>query len=72
MTVAARAGGHVNTRRRLGNVDDVLDILPIAKSSVYDLAREGRLPGVVKVGRRLLFDLQVLDLWIERGGGTAT
>ena len=55
--------------RRLGTVDDVLEILPLPKSSLYDLARYGRMPGVVRVGRRLLFDLDVLHEWIDAGGG---
>ena len=57
-------------RRRLGTVDDVMDVLPLPKSSLYDLARYGRMPGVVRVGRRLLFDLDVLDDWIGKGGGS--
>ena len=57
-------------RRRLGTIDDVLEVLPLPKSSLYDLARYGRMPGVVRVGRRLLFDLDVLDDWIDEGGGS--
>jgi excisionase family DNA binding protein len=47
----------------------VLAVLPLPKSSLYDLARYGRMPGVVRVGRRLLFDLDTLDDWIAAGGG---
>ena len=57
--------------RRLGTIDDVLEVLPLPKSSVYELARYGRMPGVVRVGRRLLFDLDVLAEWIDSGGGCA-
>ena len=60
---------HRPPRRRLGTIDDVLEVLPLPKSSLYDLARYGRIPGVVRVGRRLLFDLDVLDDWIDEGGG---
>lgn len=56
--------------RRLGTIDDVLEVLPLPKSSVYELARYGRMPGVVRVGRRLLFDLDALAEWIDAGGGT--
>lgn len=70
MTVSsAPIPDHRPQRRRLGTVDDVLAVLPLPKSSLYDLARYGRMPGVVRVGRRLLFDLDVLDTWIGEGGG---
>ena len=70
MTLAAPSSlDQPRQRRRLGTVGDVLEVLPIPKSSLYDLARYGRMPGVVRVGRRLLFDLDVLDEWIDAGGG---
>jgi len=69
MTVAGLPTSSERTRRRLGTVDDVLAVLPLPKSSLYDLARYGRMPGVVRVGRRLLFDLDTLDDWIATGGG---
>ena len=55
-------------RRRLATADEVLAIVPIASSSLYELVRQRRLPGVVRVGRRLLFDLDVLEEWISNGG----
>ena len=55
-------------RRRLGTIDDVREVLPLPKNSLYDLARYGRLPGVVRVGRRLLFDLDIINDWIDAGG----
>jgi len=70
MSVAANRSVDLPRRRRLlGTVDDVLDLLPLPKSSLYDLARYGRMPGVVRVGRRLFFDLDQLDAWIASGGG---
>jgi excisionase family DNA binding protein len=70
MTVPAEAGKR-HTRRRLGTIDDVRAIVPLPKSSLYDLARYGKLPGVVRVGRRLLFDLDQLDQWLTAGGHRA-
>ena len=72
MTVASRSiADQPVKRRRLGTIEDLLEVLPLPKSSVYDLARFGRMPGVVRVGRRLLFDLDVIDDWIDAGGGAA-
>jgi predicted DNA-binding transcriptional regulator AlpA len=69
MTVATSPQDSERPRRRLGTIDDVLAVLPLAKNSVYDAARYGRMPGVVRVGRRVLFDLDVVDAWIDAGGG---
>jgi len=71
MTLASTEHPSERPRRRLGTIDDVLAVLPLAKNSVYDAARYGRLPGVVRVGRRILFDLDVLDDWIAAGGERA-
>ena len=72
MTIQApeRPGVRKETgRRRLATIDEVRrDLLPLPKSSLYDLARYGKLPGVVRVGRRVLFDLDVLEDWILDGG----
>jgi predicted DNA-binding transcriptional regulator AlpA len=55
-------------RRRLGTIDDLRAVIPLARNSLYDAARLGKLPGVVKVGRRVLFDLDVIDAWLDAGG----
>ena len=72
MTIQATERSTRNTeegRRRLATVDEVKrDLLPLPKSSLYDLARYGKIPGVVRVGRRVLFDLDQLEAWIESGG----
>ena len=58
-------------RRRLATIDEVRrDLLPLPKSSIYDLAKYGKLPGVVHVGRRVLFDVDQLEAWIDAGGAT--
>ena len=71
MTVAASEPDQRPTRRRLGTIDDVRrDFLPLPKSSLYDGFRFNRIPGAVRVGKRLLVDLDVLGHWIDAGGGT--
>jgi excisionase family DNA binding protein len=36
--------------------DEVAGILRTSKKAIYVMAQRGQLPGVVRVGRRLLFD----------------
>ena len=68
MKVATQPQDSERPRRRLGTIEDLRAIIPLAKNTIYDSARLGRLPGVVKVGRRVLFDLDVIDAWIDAGG----
>ena len=63
---------HSNGDCRIGRVDDVRVMLPLSRSTVYELARSGKLPGVVRVGRRLLFDLTKVQEWVDQGGEPRT
>ena len=55
-------------QRRLGTMRDAAAALAIPLSSAYELARENRLPGVVRVGRLVRIDLEQLAAWIDVGG----
>lgn len=50
---------------RLLTADDVSEILRVPRSTVYELARTRRIP-FLKVGRRTLFDPQLLREWIAQ------
>ena len=59
--------------RRLVFLGDpaVRDMMPgIALSTLYMLARTNppRLPGIVKIGRRVMIDIDKLETWIDAGG----
>lgn len=53
------------TNGRLLTADDVSEILRVPRSTVYELARTRRIP-FLKVGRRTLFDPQLLREWIAQ------
>ena len=55
-------------RRRLGTANAVADYLNVPKSTVYDWARTSALPGVVRFGRRVRFDMDAIEKWVEAGG----
>ncbi len=55
-------------RRRLGTMRDAAEALGIPLASAYELARDDRLPGVVRIGRLVRIDLERLDAWIDSGG----
>lgn len=38
-------------------------LLPVR--SVYQLARQGRIPGVIRLGRRVRFDAAVVERWLR-------
>lgn len=54
--------------RRLITVAEVAERLTLTESGVYELARQNRIGGVVRVGRRVRFDPEKLEAWIEAGG----
>lgn len=54
--------------RRLASVTDVARLLGLPKSTIYTRAQQGAMPGIVRVGQRVLFDLSKLNAWIDAGG----
>jgi excisionase family DNA binding protein len=50
---------------RLLTADEVSQILRVPRSTVYELARNRRIP-FLKVGRRTLFDQELLRQWIAQ------
>ena len=55
-------------RDRLLRAPEVAKILDVQTAFVYLLAREGRLPGVVRLGRHVRFDPVAIEDFIRRGG----
>lgn len=58
----------VTTRPRLVDAKDVADILGLPISTIYDRTRLGRLPGAVRIGTRIKYDLGKLERWLDAGG----
>lgn len=46
-------------------IDDLAEYLKIAKSTLYKLAQEGKLPGQ-KVGKHWRFHRDAVDEWLKR------
>lgn len=42
----------------------VAERLGVSRQGVYDMARRGDLPGVVRIGERWRFDPEVLESWL--------
>src|ERR1039458_811167 len=47
------------------SIQEAGDLLGIGRSLAYDLAKEGTLPGVRRLGRRYVVSKQALDAWLE-------
>ena len=49
-------------------IKEVCKILRLGERTVYQLCRDGRLPGTVKVGGKWRVDRLALEKWIRTGG----
>lgn len=49
------------------NAREVAALLRTSTKTIYNLSEQGRLPGVFRFGRKLLFRRDVLVRWIEAG-----
>lgn len=58
---------HSVTEQRLVDVQDVARIMGISAKGVRRQVDAGQLPGVIRVGRLIRFDVQVIHSWISAG-----
>lgn len=67
--LAAQPGSHptIDSRRFL-KVHDVAQLMEVPESTVYDLARQKRIGGMVRFGRRIRFDKAKFERWLDEGG----
>ena len=54
--------------RRLLTAVEAAQLLAITPARFYELARSGRLPGVVRLGRQVRVDADQLEAFIATGG----
>lgn len=57
--------------RRLTDAKSVAAGLALPLATLYDLARDRKVPGAIRIGRRLVFDLDTLEPWLDAGGHLA-
>ena len=55
-----------SSRRLLLNVDEVADLLRTSRKAVYALVDRRQLPGVTRLGRRVLFRSDLLLDWLNQ------
>jgi len=57
----------VEVNRRLGDVKAAGIKLNLSVKTIRRMADGGKLPGVIRLGRLLRFDLDLIDCWIDQG-----
>ncbi len=68
-TLAAQPASQLeNASRRFLKVPDVARLMEVPESTVYDLARQKRIGGMVRFGRRIRFDKAKFERWLDEGG----
>lgn len=55
------------TNKRFLDMNGLAEYTNLAKSSLYKKVSRNEIP-YLKVGCRTLFDIQVIDRWLENGG----
>ena len=58
----------VMDERKTLTVVEAANILGIGRNTAYELARQGKLPGALRLGRRILVSRQALEAFLEGGG----
>lgn len=58
----------LTTRPRLVDAKDVAEFLGLPLSTVYDRTRLGRLPGAIRIGTRIKYNLAKIESWLDAGG----
>ena len=48
-------------------IDEIAELLHLAKPTIYSKVSKNELPGVMKQGKRLYFDRQIIIDWIKAG-----
>ena len=51
------------------SIPDLAKAYPISESSLYAAAKEGRLPGCRRLGKRYLVHLPTFEAWLAGGMG---
>lgn len=59
-----------NSQNRFLKVLDVAALMDVPASTVYDLARQKRIGGIVRFGRHIRFDRDELERWLKGSGET--
>lgn len=59
---------HIPSSRRYLKVPNVATLMEVPESTVYDLARQKRIGGLVRFGRRIRFDRAKFERWLDEGG----
>ena len=54
--------------RKTLTVVEAANILGISRNTAYELARQGKLPGALRLGRRVLVSRRALEAFLEGKG----
>ena len=55
------------SERRTITIEDWAKAMGIARNTAYGLAREGKLPGLIRLGRRMVISRELTDELLAKG-----
>ena len=56
-----------DSRRRLGDISDVASLCKCSTRTVRRRAEDNLIPGMIRIGRLIRFDLDLIGRWIDAG-----
>ena len=62
--------GESRSLPQLETVADVADLIRSTPKAIYTMVERGQIPGVIRIGRRLLFRRESLLQWLSEKSGT--
>lgn len=61
-----------NEDLRMLRIEQVIDLFPVSRETLYRMINAGKFPGPTKLGRTSLWRRSQLRTWIETQGGVVT
>ncbi|SPY08084.1 MULTISPECIES: helix-turn-helix transcriptional regulator [Oligella] len=55
----------MTTQPLLADIKDLQKIVKLGKTTIYDLIKKGEFPQPKRVGRRSLWDISEIQVWVE-------
>jgi excisionase family DNA binding protein len=57
--------GFVTSVSPLLTPEELASIIKVSRRALYSMCDRGEVPGIIRIGRRLRFDAQLIRIWLD-------